>query len=63
MFAKGGKQPRDDYREFLELTALFLGEIPPGENDLICLVPFTMLVGCQKSSTVTKYTCLENSLN
>ena len=25
----GGKQPKDDYREFLELTVLFLGEIPP----------------------------------
>ena len=25
----GGKQPRDDYREFLESTVLFLGEIPP----------------------------------
>jgi len=24
-----GKQPRDDYKEFLELTLLFLGEIPP----------------------------------
>ena len=25
----GGKQPRDDYREFLELTVLFLSEISP----------------------------------
>lgn len=26
------KQPRDDYREFLELTLLFLGETPPIRN-------------------------------
>ena len=28
----GGKQRRDDYREFLKLTILFLGEIPPREK-------------------------------
>ena len=26
---KGEKQPRDDYREMLELTLIFMGEVSP----------------------------------
>ena len=47
------KQPRDDYRELLELTIIFLGKVC--QVELCSSVYSIMLAGCQKCCTASRF--------
>ena len=53
---QGSKQPRNNYKEFLQLWIIFLGETPPGQRTWrLC----TKHDGWQKYCTLFKSTCFD----
>lgn len=56
-------QCREDYRELLDLTVIFLGAIPLLVITFRFLVLFIMQGGCLRQFTVLKYLCFKINFN